>query len=196
MKKLTILIALFSVTVAAVVYVLFQPGPKTATSTQQPKIQPIVAGTNNAFQQAMAANLDGYYQLKDALVQSNVKAASTAATSLLPILNTLDISTIQADSVLLQMAAELKQTITTQCSAVAAAPNLDQQRQQFQTLSDAFFDLLRATKYKGSKVYQQYCPMAFNNSGAAWLSNSPDVVNPYFGEAMLNCGEVRDSLRQ
>jgi Cu(I)/Ag(I) efflux system membrane fusion protein len=56
------------------------------------------------------------------------------------------------------------------------------------------FDLLRTIRYNGSKVYQQYCPMAFNNAGAAWLSNSTEIVNPYFGEKMLHCGDLRDSV--
>jgi Cu(I)/Ag(I) efflux system membrane fusion protein len=103
---------------------------------------------------------------------------------------------IAADTALLQMAVEYKKTIATETRNILTVSDIEQKRRSFQPLSDAMFDLLRTTRYQGSKVYQQYCPMAFDNSGAAWLSNSPDVVNPYFGDAMLHCGELRDSVRQ
>ncbi len=37
--------------------------------------------------------------------------------------------------------------------------------------------------------------MAFNNRGAHWLSDTTEVVNPYFGDEMLHCGSVTDTLR-
>jgi hypothetical protein len=32
--------------------------------------------------------------------------------------------------------------------------------------------------------------MAFNNKGDFWLSDNEEVLNPYFGDKMLRCGEV------
>jgi len=42
--------------------------------------------------------------------------------------------------------------------------------------------------------YYQYCPMAFDNKGAYWISNETEIRNPYFGEKMLKCGENKDTL--
>jgi Cu(I)/Ag(I) efflux system membrane fusion protein len=36
--------------------------------------------------------------------------------------------------------------------------------------------------------------MAFNKQGAYWMSNEREIKNPYFGNEMLNCGSVEDSL--
>jgi Cu(I)/Ag(I) efflux system membrane fusion protein len=36
--------------------------------------------------------------------------------------------------------------------------------------------------------------MAFDNAGADWLSNQNPIRNPYFGDEMLECGSVDDSL--
>ena len=44
-------------------------------------------------------------------------------------------------------------------------------------------------------VYIQFCPMADNNKGAYWISLEEEVRNPDYGEAMLTCGEVRDTLK-
>jgi Cu(I)/Ag(I) efflux system membrane fusion protein len=35
--------------------------------------------------------------------------------------------------------------------------------------------------------------MAFD-TGAYWISDSKEIRNPYFGDAMLTCGEVKKEL--
>jgi Cu(I)/Ag(I) efflux system membrane fusion protein len=54
--------------------------------------------------------------------------------------------------------------------------------------------LVKEAKLANAGVYHQYCPMAFNDKGAYWLSNEAEIKNPYFGKKMLECGEVKDSL--
>jgi len=36
--------------------------------------------------------------------------------------------------------------------------------------------------------------MADNNNGAFWLSLEKEIRNPYYGEAMLKCGEVSQTI--
>ena len=43
-------------------------------------------------------------------------------------------------------------------------------------------------------LYEAYCPMAFNDAGAAWIQADKAVLNPYFGDRMLRCGVVRGEL--
>ena len=43
-------------------------------------------------------------------------------------------------------------------------------------------------------IYQMYCPMAHPDRGANWLQKKPALQNPYFGEAMLKCGETKAQL--
>ena len=64
----------------------------------------------------------------------------------------------------------------------------------FAEISDLFFDLLDHFKIKNLTLFRQYCPMAFDNKGAYWLSNTQDIYNPYFGEEMRFCGEVKEKL--
>jgi Cu(I)/Ag(I) efflux system membrane fusion protein len=42
--------------------------------------------------------------------------------------------------------------------------------------------------------YQAYCPMARNGEGAAWLQPQAELLNPYFGSAMLRCGDVQQQF--
>jgi Cu(I)/Ag(I) efflux system membrane fusion protein len=37
--------------------------------------------------------------------------------------------------------------------------------------------------------------MADNNKGAYWLSKSKEVQNPYYGQGMLTCGEVKRTIK-
>ena len=46
----------------------------------------------------------------------------------------------------------------------------------------------------GKTVYYQFCPMAFNEKGAFWLSTTKEISNPYFGDQMLTCGEIKETL--
>ena len=73
--------------------------------------------------------------------------------------------------------------------------SLVEQRVRFETFSGAV-DL--AMQHFGSAidgpVYRIHCPMAFDNSGADWLQGDQTVSNPYFGAAMLRCGEVTAEL--
>jgi len=44
------------------------------------------------------------------------------------------------------------------------------------------------------KVFVAFCPMADSNKGAYWLSKEEKVINPYFGNAMLTCGEIKQVI--
>jgi Cu(I)/Ag(I) efflux system membrane fusion protein len=37
--------------------------------------------------------------------------------------------------------------------------------------------------------------MAEKDKGAYWFSSSEEIKNPYFGDAMLKCGENRETLK-
>ncbi len=56
------------------------------------------------------------------------------------------------------------------------------------------YGMLKNVDLKNAGIYREYCPMAFNERGAYWLSDDADIKNPYFGKKMLECGEVTDSL--
>jgi len=84
---------------------------------------------------------------------------------------------------------EIKKATTT----LSNSTDIAVQRNQFKLLSSS---LSSAIEYFGvnEKIYQQYCPMADNNNGAYWLSKDEKVINPYYGQAMLKCGEVKQII--
>lgn len=80
-----------------------------------------------------------------------------------------------------------------QAGDIVDAGDLDEARTAFRGLSD---DLVRAVKMFGIEgvVYRQYCPMAFDDEGAYWISDEEQIQNPYLPETMLMCGEVIEKL--
>lgn len=72
---------------------------------------------------------------------------------------------------------------------------MENKRVAFEMVSDMLYDLVKTTGLKGKTVYRQYCPMAFNDRGAYWISRSTRRQNPYFGKEMLSCVQVTDSLK-
>ena len=68
-------------------------------------------------------------------------------------------------------------------------------RETFLSISDRMIKLVENFQSLTHPLYVQYCPMADANKGAIWLSRNKEVINPYFGESMLTCGEVLKTIR-
>ncbi len=76
-----------------------------------------------------------------------------------------------------------------------AASGIDTMRAGFESVSEKLEETLRAfgSEHAGPVLIMR-CPMAFGGRGATWLQNGPEVVNPYFGSSMLECGAVIETL--
>jgi hypothetical protein len=76
---------------------------------------------------------------------------------------------------------------------LANSTNIEKQRTSFETIS---ISMLVLVEKFGSKqaLYQEFCPMYNNDRGGMWLSESKDILNPYFGSKMLKCGVVKKQL--
>ncbi len=162
---------------------------KDAETADQPDYQ---AATPDAFRQQLHELAVAYLDLKDALVASDPEATRTAASTLLDQLNKVDMLLLQGPA----HAYWMRQQDALQAHAgnIRDAEDLEQQREQFEFLSTALIQTLRAFGTT-DVLFVQHCPMAFNDRGADWLSRDAEIRNPYFGEAMLTCGTVTDSLR-
>ncbi|WP_217603871.1 DUF3347 domain-containing protein [Chitinophaga sp. GbtcB8] len=86
-------------------------------------------------------------------------------------------------------------SILANAKRIAQSSSLEEQRQQYISLSTAVIALVRSTGVSSGELYVDYCPMANNEKGASWLSSSKDIKNPYFGDEMLTCGEVKETIK-
>jgi len=165
-----------------------RPADRTAPLT--------ITGATGAFNESFAQLLDTYYSLKEAFVEEDSTKVNAAAKTLQLNSGSLKVEELQGDStgMIKETAKQFAETIAGSSVALAAEQDMEAKRREFNMITDAMWSLTRTVRYNGSKVYYQYCPMAFDNAGAYWLSNSRQVRNPYFGSKMLSCGEVADSL--
>ncbi len=74
--------------------------------------------------------------------------------------------------------------------ATRGAGDLERQRRGFLALSEALPGLLRRWRPSLEAPLRRFhCPMAFDDRGADWFQLEERIANPYFGSAMLRCGE-------
>jgi Cu(I)/Ag(I) efflux system membrane fusion protein len=129
-----------------------------------------------------------YLRIKDALVATDAEEAANAAKKLKDILlNKKNLIVRSHDSSNMNFIIE----------EIIDNKDIKSKRVSFYELSKS---LIKEFKNKsietkeGQDIYIQFCPMAMNNKGAIWLSAEYNVLNPYYGETMLKCGVVRDTI--
>ncbi len=72
---------------------------------------------------------------------------------------------------------------------------IEDARARFEAMSDGVIELQRRFGHAAGETWNiAFCPMAFDFKGADWLQRGETINNPYFGEAMLQCGEIRESF--
>lgn len=133
--------------------------------------------------------LNEYEALSEALVRSSTNAASEGAAKFAAATERVVMKSLGAKND--EVWRHLQGHLVEEAKSLQAASNLTAQRKAYQRLSDALYLTLKTFK-GGKKFYRAYCPMAFDDKGAYWLSSSKSIRNPYFGEEMLQCGEIRD----
>lgn len=136
-----------------------------------------------------------YYQyivLKDALVAGNSEQASTASQNLEKSLMQVDMKLLNENEAHMRWMSQLK-AIENNTESILKSTKIEMQRQYFKELSDALINAVQSFGIN-EKVFLEYCPMANDNKGAYWLSKEEKILNPYFGDAMLTCGEVKQII--
>ena len=76
---------------------------------------------------------------------------------------------------------------------IANTTDIEVQRVGFSDLSEAMIILTKGNIASGS-LYLAHCPMAKENMGANWISSTDEIMNPYFGDKMMKCGSITETL--
>lgn len=137
------------------------------------------AQDNNAQSSAL---LPLYFNVKDALVGGNSSLAASKAGDLVKALNNADAKAISESN---------RKGLLEHAEKVAKSKDLKTQREHFAGLSTSMITLAKNSKLSTQPVYQMYCPMKKSN----WLSSEKAVKNPYYGSAMLTCGNVVETIK-
>lgn len=121
-----------------------------------------------------------YIDLKNALVSAKSSEAQTASAKL-------------SDALLKIKGCE---TTSELAGKISASSDLKSQRSDFTVLSADIIALMKNSEIESGTLYVQYCPMANSGNGGSWLASNSEIRNPYFGDEMMNCGEVKEEFKK
>lgn len=133
-----------------------------------------------------------YFSLKNALVKDDFKTSALYVNEMFQALKKVDMEVFEGDSHMKWM--KYKNELEVALQSAKGAQDLNGIRKSFVNISNTIVALAQNYKPVENILYIQECPMANDNQGASWLSQDADVMNPYFGESMLNCGEVKETI--
>lgn len=145
------------------------------------------------FAKQLSAVYEKYISLKNALVLSDPAAAKKSAADLSASLSKVDMKLLDGEAHNKWM--ELSGKISKSAKYIAASSDVESQRTSFSVASNNMYTTVKTFRIPGKTVYYQFCPMAFNDKGAYWLSEQEEIRNPYFGDMMLTCGEVKEIIK-
>jgi hypothetical protein len=133
-------------------------------------------------QKQLSQLLTSYYQVKDALIEGNSTNASSNAEAFLKTANGISNRTISEGS---------RNALVKDAGVISESKDLKKQREVFANLSTNMYALAKSLKLTTEPIYYNYCPM----KKAYWLSSDKVIKNPYYGNAMLTCGKVTETIQ-
>lgn len=152
---------------------------------------PTVAATGNPADEV----INEYMLLKDALVKEDMALVNNAAQK---ISSATEPGSEKINSIpdsLRSGYSSISSEIHSRIKALASAPDLKVKRTIFKDMTSSVRRLVENHGSKSTVIYQQHCPMAFDNTGASWLSMETKIRNPYLPKTMLKCGRVEDTVK-
>lgn len=150
-----------------------------ATTMQQEERAPSSNSTMTVKDDGLNAIYQQYIRLTKALTDGNVAEAKIASNAI-----EAGANEIKGGTSIAKIAAR-----------ITAATDIKAQRVAYSKMSKDMITLLKKAGVSNGELYIEYCPMAFGDEGASWISSSKEINNPYLGEKMLQCGNVEDTIK-
>jgi len=147
-----------------------------------------------AFNSKLKDLLKSYLVMKDIMVETKAKESNQAAKTVMKALMQMKPSDLDLKGKAMKFWKEKYELLHDHLSEITNSEDMELQRKAFKPFNEALIASLKSLGIGDENIYIQYCPMADNDTGAYWLSLEEKIMNPYFGDMMLHCGEVSDSL--
>jgi Cu(I)/Ag(I) efflux system membrane fusion protein len=144
-----------------------------------------------AFRKQITAVADAYFKVKNALVEDNAREAASALKEMEKAMAKVEMQNLQVKAH--EQWMTLKEQLTEAIQMMKKAKDLQTLRRHFSMLSENIVEVTESFGLEKDVAYKQFCPMAFDDQGAFWLSETEKILNPYFGKAMRFCGEVTET---
>lgn len=148
--------------------------------------------TPDEFKSQLVELVSFYLSLKNALVNSDFSLATKQAEQFNDKTTKIDMLLLEGDAHNFWMIQN--KALDSHSLELISAINLENQRDQFYYLSQSLIKTLKVFGVNEGEFYIQHCPMANQDQGADWISQDLSIQNPYFGDAMLSCGQTQDTI--
>lgn len=162
-------------------------GDESAATASGPQFE-----VDRTFQEQLGRTLQAYLKVKDAFVASDAAAVKAESANLKAVLKSMDVKMLTGPA--LNDWSNYSNNLDMALAEMVGTDDIEAQRTAFSGLSDNLYKSIKAYGLGGMTAYYEFCPMAFNDQGAYWLSDSKEIRNPYFGDKMLTCGRVTEEL--
>lgn len=149
--------------------------------------------TDPKFKAQLTKVYETYLPMKDAFVESEAAKASTAAQKVADAIEQVDMTLLKGDAHMAWM--DQLNVLNKSVETIQSEEDIEKQREAFSNFNNAFYKSLKMFGLANDTAYYQYCPMAFDDQGAYWFSDVEEIRNPYFGDMMLTCGEVKEVIK-
>jgi len=143
------------------------------------------------FRAQLTEAIEIYIQGKDAFIDSDLEEASSAFEEFISKLEEIGEHGLSGSGHEAWM--ESYHSLTETAAQIIESDDVDEARSPFRTLSDELIAAVQMFGIDGA-VYHQYCPMAFDDEGATWLSTEEQIRNPYLPDTMMGCGGVIERI--
>ena len=159
---------------------------------KDPKNNSVRLEVSKEFQKQFNEVFIKYIALKDAFVKEESNNIISQSEKIGAILSKVDIKLLEnkeAQTFWMSLEKQLRVAV----SSILKTTVIKEQRNHFKQVSASLIEALQVFGVN-EKVFVAFCPMADSNKGAYWLSVERKVINPYFGNKMLTCGEVKQVI--
>jgi len=166
-----------------------------STSSAKAKTPEKSSDTKNSdiFRQQLTDVYQAYLKMKNAFVAKQFDKVQANAKAVQAALGKVDMEELKGENHVDWM--KRLNVMKPNIAKIVSTMNPGEQKAAFANFNKAFYESVKRFGLTGVTTYYQFCPMALNNKGAFWLSESADIRNPYFGSDMLTCGETRDTIQ-
>jgi Cu(I)/Ag(I) efflux system membrane fusion protein len=156
-------------------------------------VEALTETTPSAFKAQLTKVYKDYLDMKNAFVETDAKKVAGEAKDVIAALKSVDMGLLKGDAHMKWM--DQLEILNSTTNAISKSNDIEKQRQEFVQFNLAFYKSVKMFGLENVTAYYQFCPMANNDKGAYWLSDSEEILNPYFGDVMLNCGEVKETIK-
>jgi Cu(I)/Ag(I) efflux system membrane fusion protein len=141
---------------------------------------------------ALQPLFENYFKMKSALANDNYESAKESGMAVKAAVENMDMNLFGGDAHTLWM--QQSTALSESLQHIEHLGEIKSLRDNFISISNAMIALTESFDPMESAIYIQHCPMADSNKGADWLSQEKGILNPYFGESMLTCGEIKKKI--